>query len=246
MESNMTLALKLRQKLGEMADSSNFSPINVDVLAKEFNTSNTRVLRATRDLERKTKEIRRHYDANGKLFAARLLPQFFIRYTSPVNEYRTSVGKVQNAMNNNETTDTVANSVHSPFENPNRANVYVRPMIDNVNMNNKSENNFPKTFSPSQMSLRADTSVTNTTYTGAQSTTKAPVDMTISDSLPIISQYAAVLSTTLSLLKEPPQIDPAAQTLMREALRAHEALKLAYSLLPREHRPTVLATLRGI
>jgi hypothetical protein len=175
-----------------------------------------------------------------------LLPQFFIRYTSPVDEYRTSLGKVQNAMNNNETTDTVANSVHSPFENPNRANVYVRPMIDSVNMNNKSENNFPKTFSPSQMSLRADTSVTNTTYTGAQSTTKAPVDVTISDSLPIISQYAAVLSTTLSLLKEPPQIDPAAQTLVREALRAHEALKLAYSLLPTGDRSRVLATLRGI
>jgi len=253
MQSSLTLSLKLRKKLGETADPSHFAPINIDALAREFNTSSTRVLRAARDLERKTKEIRRHYDTSGKLFAARLLPQFFVRYDWTVNPNETSTRKEKTAVNNNDHVDPVMNSVRNPFDNQNRVNTYVRPSLDNNNDTVMRNQNVQKPFSSVDLSLRADTSMTNTTYTGVQSTIKPPVDVTISDSLPIISQmlpiisqYAAVLSTTLSLLKEPPQIDPAAQTLVREALRAHEALKLAYSLLPPEHRSRVLATLRGI
>ena len=251
MQSSLTLSLKLRKKLGETADPSHFAPINIDALAREFNTSSTRVLRAARDLERKTKEIRRHYDTSGKLFAARLLPQFFVRYdvTSSLNEKPTR--KENTTVNNNDNIDPVLNSVRNPFDNQNRANTYVRPLLDNNSENTIRNQTMQKPFASVDLSLRADT--TGTTYTGAQSTTKAPVDVTMSDSLPIINQmlpiitqYAAVLSTTLPLIKGTPQIDPVVQPLMREAIRAHEALKLAYSLLQREHRSLVLATLRGI
>lgn len=246
MQSSLTLSLKLRKKLGETADPSHFAPINIDALAREFNTSSTRVLRAARDLERKTKEIRRHYDTSGKLFAARLLPQFFVRYDWTVNPNETSTRKEKTAVNNNDHVDPVMNSVRNPFDNQNRVNTYVRPSLDNNSENNIPNHNHKKPFSSVDLSLRADTNGGGTTYTGMNSTIKAPMEVTISDMLPIISQYSSVLSTTLSLLKEPPQIDPAAQTLVREALRAHEALNLAYSLLPPEHRSRVLATLRGI
>lgn len=253
MQSNITLSLKLRKKLGETADPSNFAPINIVALATEFNTSVARVTRAARDLDRKTKEIHRHYDTNGKLFAARLLPQFFTKYDWTIVADKMPARKEMNAMNNNDNADPVLNSVRNPFDSQNRVNTYVRPSLDNNNDTVMRNQNVQKPFSSVDLSLRADTSMTNTTYTGVQSTTKPPMDVTTSDTLPIISQmlpiisqYAAVLSTTLSLLKEPPQIDPAAQTLVREALRAHEALKLAYSLLPTGDRSRVLATLRGI
>ncbi|NBV35851.1 MAG: hypothetical protein EBR94_01055 [Bacteroidetes bacterium] len=241
MQSNLALSLKLRRKLGETADSSNFAPINIDALAREFNTSNTRVLRAARDLERKTKEIRRHYDTNGKLFAARLLPQFFVRFDWTVKPKEAFIRKESTAVNNNDNMESVMNSTRNPFENNVRSNAYVRPMLDSM-----SDHNSKKPFPSPDMSLRGDTNTAGATFTGANNTIKAPVDVTVSDMLPIISQYASVLSTNLSLLKEPPQIDPAAQTLVREALRAHEALKIACSLLSPEHRSRVFAVLRGI
>lgn len=243
MQSNLTLSLRLRKKLGETADPSNFAPVNIDALAREFDTSNVRVARAARDLERRTKEIRRHYDTNGKLFAARLLPQFFTRYDWAITISEISPRKEMKLMdtNNNDLNDSVLNSVRNPYDNHNRVNNYVRPSLDN-----KNENAPPRTFSSTigpKLSLRAE------------NTSMAPVDAgpsvntneaSISDMMPVISQYVSVLSTTLSLLKEPPQIDPAAQTLVRESIRAHDALKLAYALLLPEHRSRVLAVLRGI